>query len=59
MSIECFWVLSEKEMARRKDSRVLPFVTLRMVILSVSREEKERSLLEEDLWQIGCDGLME
>ena len=52
-------VLREKKMARRRDTRALLFVTLRMVILGVPKGNKERSLLEEDLRQIGCYGLME
>ena len=46
-------------MARERDSNVLSAVTLRMAVLRVLSGSRERALLEEDLWQIGCNGLME
>ena len=59
LSSRSFWVLREKKMAKQRDIRLLTPVTLRMVIPSIPKREKEKSLLEEDLRRMGCNMLME
>ena len=43
---------------RQKETRALPSMMLRMVVLSIPKGKKERSLLEEDLQRINCYGLV-
>ena len=57
-SAKSFWILNNKEMERGKDSRAQPSISLKMIVLSVPKGEKERSLLEEDLQKMGCHGLL-
>ena len=33
-------------------------MALKAVVLGISKSAKDRELLEEDLWQIGCHNLM-
>ena len=47
------------EMARRKDSKALPSIALRVVVPSAPKGEKERSLPKEELQRMECHGLLE